>query len=203
MSDATLHGTRDVIPFFESAVSEAARARGYDPDAASARYLSGVLADYVRPEALMAVASPDRPLAVLLGEALDATGAERFQRLRRLGDHVLYVSGFFSDHLARSGVPPRLARSVGTEAYGAASSMLRRGGGTARGPDVFDELATNFDELVVVLGDVADALYATSARDSRGILDLYERWRRRGSNALADALVRSGVLPTRGQGTIH
>jgi len=81
--------------------------------------------------------------------------------------------------------------------------MLRRAGGEARGPDVFDELATNFDELAAVLTDVADALRGSSATDSRSVLELYERWTRRGSSALAEALARAGVVPTRGNGTVH
>ena len=120
---------------------------------------------------------------------------------------MLYVSGFFADHLERRGAS---AESDSFRASGLPPTTPRRrrccgecGGETRRGPDVFDELATNFDELTQVLGDVADALYATSARDPRGVLDLYERWARRGSHTLAEALVRFGVVPTRGRGSVH
>jgi len=195
-------GSVDVDTFFEEAVRDAAKARGYDPDAPSALYVAGVLATYARPE-WIAHGVLQGPLTLALADALQTAGAERFLRLRGLGDHVLYVSGFFADHIERRGVPPTFVRSVGKTAYDAAASMLRRAGGEARGPDVFDELATNFDELAAVLTDVADALRGSSATDSRSVLELYERWTRRGSSALAEALARAGVVPTRGNGTVH
>ncbi len=192
----------DLDAFFQGAVRDAARARGYDPDAPSALYIAGILSGYAKPETVSREVL-ERPLTLLLAEALQTAGAERFLRLRGLGDHVLYVSGFFADHIESRGVAPKFVRSVGRTAYDAAGAMLRRAGGETRGPDVFDELASNFDELVAVLTDVADALQTMSARDPRGVLDLYERWTRRGSHALAEALVRSGVVPMRGSGAVH
>jgi hypothetical protein len=81
--------------------------------------------------------------------------------------------------------------------------MLRRAGGDANGPDVFHELAENFDTLVALLSDVADAIYASSAKDPRDVLELYERWSRRGSRPLGEALARWGVVPTRGNGAVN
>jgi hypothetical protein len=192
----------ELTAFFEAAVRGAAESRGYDPDAPSALYVVGVLSDYARPEALQNERL-DRPLTFLLADALETAGPERFLRLRGLGDHVLYLSGFFADHLESCGAPPTFVRSVGAKAYDAAGAMLRRAGGVKQGPDVFDELASNFDELAHLLADVADTLYATSATNPRGVLDLYERWSKRGSPTLADALARAGIVPTRGKGLLH
>jgi len=192
----------DVESFFQEAVRGAARAHNYDPEAPSTQYLVGLLADYARPETLHRGAL-DRPLALLLSEALETAGPERFRKLQGLGDDALYLSGFFADHLERRGTPRTFAQQVGANAYDAASAMLRRKGQKVHGPDVFDELASNFASLVEVLGDVADSLYAASARDPRGVLELYERWSRRGSQTLAAALVRVGVMPTRGSRAVH
>lgn len=192
----------DVVSFFEGKIRDAAKTRGYDPEAPSTLYVAGLLADYAKPERLSREAL-DRPLSFLLREALDTVGPERFQRLRGLGDHALYVSGFFSESLERRGAPPRFVRDLGATAYDAAGAMLRRAASDMRGPDVFDELATHFDELVALLADVSDALYATSAHDSRSVLEVYERWSRRGSPALADALAQWGIAPTRGNGSVH
>ncbi|HEX4338531.1 MAG TPA: hypothetical protein VH062_21650 [Polyangiaceae bacterium] len=200
--EAVITGNVDVDSFFGEAVRDAAVGRGYDPNAPSALYLSGILTAYARAERISREAL-ERPLTLVLAEALDTSGAQRFLRLRELGDHVLYVSGFFADHIESRGVAPTFVRSVGKTAYDAAGAMLRRGGGEARGPDVFDELAANFDELAAVLTDVADALRAGSAKDPRSVLELYERWVRRGSSALAEALARAGVVPTRGSGAVH
>ena len=67
-----------------------------------------------------------------------------------------------------------------------------------RGPDLFAELATNFDAFVGVLTDVADATVATGLETSRGLLKVYERWLKTGSDRLATALTSHGVVPTRG-----
>lgn len=187
--------------FFREAVHGAAVARGYDPSAPSALYLAGLLSDYARPEAL--TRDPLRkPVTLAYHEALATVGPERFQRLRQIGDDTLYFSGFFQDHLERRGAPVRFVHSLGRAAYDSASAMLRRGG-EAKGPDVFDELSAHFGELVLVLGEVSDALYAAGARDSRGVLDVYERWERRGSRALADVLLSWGLLPVRRSDQIH
>lgn len=205
MVNAFIDSDADVVSFFEGKVRDAAITRGYDPEAPSALYLAGLLADYAKPEALSREAL-NRPLSFLLREALDTAGPDRFKRLRGLGDHVLYVSGFFAESLERRGVEPRFVRDLGATAYDAAGAMLRRAQSELRGPDVFDELATHFDDLVAVLADVSDALYVTSlatAHDPRSILDVYERWSRRGSPALADALAHWGIAPGRGNGTVH
>src|SRR4030095_8974804 len=192
----------DVVAFFDDAVRGAAETRGYDPNAASAVYVARLLADYARPE-IGRDEAHRRPLVLLLREALDASGSERFRKLRGLGDHALYVSGFFADHLERRGVQQPYVSGLGKSAYAALATMLRRAGGGLAGPDVFHELAENFDVLVGLLSDVADAIYASNAKDPRDILDVYERWSRRGSRALGEALVRWGVVPTRGNGTVH
>jgi hypothetical protein len=113
------------------------------------------------------------------------------------------VSGFFAEHLERRGVAQRYVHALGRSAYNSLAAMLRRAGGNANGPDVFHELAENFEELVALLSDVADAIYASSAKDPRDVLDVYERWTRRGSPALGEALARWGVVPTRGKGMLH
>src|SRR5689334_15748480 len=93
----------DVLAFFNDAVREAATTRGYDPEAPSASYVAGLLAEYAPPKSAQDEALP-RPMARLLREALEASGSERFRRLRGLGDHALYVSGFFAEHLESRGV---------------------------------------------------------------------------------------------------
>lgn len=200
--NAFIDSDANVVSFFEGKVREAAITRGYDPKAPSALYVAGLLADYAKPGALSREAL-SRPLSFLLRDALDTMGPERFTRLRGLGDHALYVSGFFAESLERRGVEQRFVQNLGATAYDAAGAMLRRAGGEARGPDVFDELATHFDELVTLLADIADALYATSAHDSRSVLDVYERWSRRRSPALAEALAQWGIAPTRGSRSVH
>ena len=99
--------------------------------------------------------------------------AERFERLRTIGDGVLYGCGFFRDHFEARGVDAKYLHGLGTRAYGAASSMLRHGADGAsvpspgRGPyrrrtssDLFAELADKFDAFVDVLEGVSDTTIA-------------------------------------------
>ena len=112
---------------------------------------------------------------------------------------MLYGCGFFGDHFEARGVDPKYLHGLGTRAYEAAGSMLgapaaRRG----ERPDLFGELADKFDGFVDVLADVADATIAMGTESSRGLLKVYERWLKTGSERLASALTARGVVPTRG-----
>jgi hypothetical protein len=186
-----------VSTFFCEVVKEAMVARRVDATDGATRYLVSLLADYAHP-GIRAGETLERPVTLLLDEALRAPDpAERFERLRTLGDGVLYGCGFFSDHFEARGVDPKYLHGLGTRAYGAAGSMLRRTGDDA-GPDLFAELARNFELFVDVVTEVANATIAMGVENSRGLLKVYERWLRTGSERLASALTSQGVMPTRG-----
>jgi hypothetical protein len=197
----TILAASSVSGFFHDVVEDAIKARRVEATDGATRYLVALLADYAHP-AKDAGDALDRPLTLLLDEALHVPDpAARFQRLRIIGDGILYGCGFFGDHFEARGVDAKYLRGLGTRAYGAAGSMLRPLPGdnpAVRGPDLFAELAENFDAFVGVLADVADATVATSVESSRGLLKVYERWLKTGSDRLATALTSRGVVPTRG-----
>jgi hypothetical protein len=189
---------RSVSHFFHEVVEDALRLQRVDATDGATRYIVGLLADYAHPDGRIEQAL-DRPLTLLFDEAVRVTDrAERFQRLRSLGDGVLYGCGFFADHFEARGVDVKYVRGLGTRAYGAAGSMLRSGAEERSAPDLFAELAGNFDAFVGVLADVADATIAMGIANSRGLLKAYERWLRTGSDRLATALTSHGVMPMRG-----
>jgi hypothetical protein len=186
--------------FFLEVVEDAKRARGVDATDGATRYLVAVLTDFAHPDRLAGEAL-DRPMTLLLDAALKAPDpAERFERLRTLGDGILYGCGFFGDHFEARGVDPKYVRVVGARAYGAAGALLR--GCTAEGhggpPDLFAELVDKFDDFVDVVAEVCDATIAMGTESSRSLLRVYERWLKTGSERLASALTAHGVLPTRG-----
>jgi hypothetical protein len=184
-----------VSEYFVEIVGDAIKARRVEATDGAQSYLVSLLADYAKPDAREQEAL-DRPLAFLLDEALHTVDtAERFDRLRALGDGVLYSSGFFAEHLHARGVDPAYVIGIGTTAYGAASSMLRVPGESL---DVFGELAAKFACFVDVLTDVAEVTIAHGATTSRQMLKLYERWLKTGSDRLAQALTSHGLVPTRG-----
>jgi hypothetical protein len=193
----------DVSPnieaYFEQIVHEAVHARQVDATAAAEHYLAGILSDYargVRPEAAL-----DRPVTFELHEALATEGAERFERLRTIGDAVLYVLGFFGACITRRGADGGYLMSLGASAYGHASSMLRLSG-TAHAVDVLDELSEGFDRFVIVVREVADSVLAVPNDDTR-VLKLYERWERSGSARLAEILGSVGICPVKAPGGVH
>jgi len=189
--------------YFQEVVSEALRSRNLEATDAASSYLVDLLCDYAHPDE-QSGSTLTQPLTFLLRDALEATGAERFQRLRGLGDGVLYVAGFFGGHIDSKGIHRGYIVSVGSTAYREAAAMLRRSPKvTGQGPDVLSELADKFERFAQVLGDVADAALASNARDPRAMLKLYERWLRTGSSRLAEELGARGLIPTRGTGGLN
>jgi len=181
----TIVATGSIASFFDEVVEDALKARGVNASEGATRYLVGVLAEpHIEP----------RPLALSLQEALVISEpAERFERLRLLGDAVLYGSGFFADHFAARGLENRYVCTIGARAYSHAGAMLR---GDQTG--LFDELAQRFEQFAQVLTEVADRTLAHQAPGAKNLLKLYERWLKTGSETVAEALVDQGIFPTRG-----
>jgi hypothetical protein len=196
--------TGDVTGFFRDALDGAMREEGVGATQAAEHYLVELLAGFARPSH-PADTTFARPLTLLLAEALEASGRERFERLQALGDGVLYVSGFFADHLETRGVKIDYVHGVGVRAYDGASAMLRRvaPAGQSSVPDLFSELARNFVTFAQLLKRVAEVALARSARTPQSTLDLYQRWLRTGSPVFADALASRGVVAKRGAGAVH
>lgn len=198
----TIDLASNVTDFFGSAVSDAIRARGYETTDAAEAYMVALLSDYTKPGQL-GEETLSRPLTLLLDEAMQASGPERFERLRVLGDGVLYVSGFFGEHLETRGVERGYMSTLGACAYENASAMLRHRDKDRSAPDLFSELAEKFRMFVSLLADVAESLRARSARTDGAVVKLYERWLRTGSSTLEDALLSRGMVPVRGNGLVH
>ena len=199
----TISLTGSVDGFFHEVVGDAMKARRIEASDVTRSYLVALLADYSRQTPPMRGS-----LTLELDEALHiAVPAERFERLRTLGDAVLYASGFFHDHFEARGIDPRYVHGIGTRAYGTAANMLRSGSSTtsveeqALQIDVFGELAQRFDAFASVIEEIADLTLARSANtsaSSKGVLKVYERWLRTGSSTLAHALGEHGLVPMRG-----
>jgi hypothetical protein len=187
--------------YFEEAITDAMRMRHIEATEAASRYLVGILCDYAHPDE--EAESPfTKPLTFLLRDALEAAGAERFRRLRALGDGILYALGFFGGHIELRGVDRTYVVGVGSAAYSHAAAMLRLSSPPTAGTDVLSEMTAKFDRFVEVLSDVAEGTLASSARDQRTVVKLYERWLRTGSSRLASALGAHGIIPVRSKGAV-
>jgi hypothetical protein len=206
-NDRKLATAVDLSGFFREALAAALVESKVEASPPTEHYLVALLSDFAHPDEL-AQQTFERPLPLLLAEALDMVGHERFERLRTLGDAVLYTSGFFLDHLRTRGVQLSYVSSLGARAYDGAAGMLRqadRGSGEGpRAPELFEELAQNFTPYAGVLATLANSLLARSAQGTdSGALRVYEKWLETGSPELARALMSRGIAPIRGRGGVH
>lgn len=149
-------------------------------------YLANLLCQFVRVDERV-TPDGDAPLALQLAKALDSGGVEQRERLRRLGDFSLFVSGFFSDSLQRRAVDVDYYVSMGEYAYG---SLSRRDADAFA--EVFAELSRKFVGFVDVFADISERTAMSSAAD---ILRLYEKWLRTGSVRAGQKLIDKGILP--------
>lgn len=194
--------TASVADFFEQIVDGAMKSRGVSASDAATTYVVALLADLAKPGSPVG-RTLERPLTLLLDEALHTPEAgQRFDKLRTLGDGVLYSSGFFADHFEARGVDTKYLIGIGRTAYESAGSLLLRKGKADEAPDMFHELAVGFGGFVDVIAEVANATIARGVATSRGLLKLYERWLKTRSDSLAEALSSHGFVAPRGGGTV-
>jgi hypothetical protein len=189
-----------VDEFFCEIVSNAVAEQGYDATFESRAYVTALLADYATPHGAREFLR--QPMGTSLLLAMQSHSADRFNRLRAVGDEALFVSGFFADHLSQRGLELSYASDLGSVAYDAAGQLLRRIH-TGKAPDVFSELASKFGMFVELLQVVSDSLHSQAIRSQTSLLELYERWRRSGSSKLGEALVQRGIMPLGGDKTLH
>jgi hypothetical protein len=197
----TIVASASVSDFFEEVVEGAMKARRVSASEATTSYVIALLADLAKPGSPIE-RTLDRPLTLLLDEALHTPErGDRFEKLRTLGDGVLYSSGFFADHFEARGVDSKYIIGIGRTAYESAGSLLRAGASPEdNGTDIFHELATGFAEFVAVIAEVANTTVAKSVATSRGMVKLYERWLKTRSESLAEALSSHGFVAPRGGG---
>ena len=131
-----------------------------------------------------------KPLAMMLGEALEAPTTEaRFRGLQRLGDVSLFIAGFFSAGFARKLVDIDYHIAMGGQAYGTlAESCPPARARTLR--QVFAELAAKFQPMVDALNEISESSYQHSDQDR---LRLYELWVKTGSERSRQLLRKLGA----------
>ena len=184
----------DLTQFFREAVVSVRQRRSYVTTSTAETYIAGLLADHAHPGDDFR--EFDKPLTMQLSQALSAVGNERFARLRRVGDGVLYTTGFFGEYLENRGIDQSYFEEVGARAYATAGQMLILDRSEQNG--LFAELAEQFHMFVALVHDVAESLRVIAARTERALVQLYERWLDSGSEALAVALATHGLVPVRG-----
>ncbi len=191
MADAPILSSQSLRDFFRDLLSRAIENQRASVQPFIELYLVNLLHEFLASEALYVQAEDgswqQKPLAFLLKDALEEAGPSRVRLLKRLGDTSLFISGFFPDSLARrsSLVDVDYYIAMGGRAYDAvARHALER--------SLWAELSDKFRLLVDILNEVSERTLASS---EAGLLRLYERWLKTGSDRLANALVRQGLVP--------
>jgi hypothetical protein len=194
LADAPILSSPDIRDFFRDLLSRAIENQRARVQPFTELYLVNLLHEFLASEALYVQAEDgtwqQKPLAFLLKEALDEAGPARVRLLRRLGDTSLFISGFFPDSLARrsSLVDVDYYIAMGGRAYDAvARHAMER--------SLWVELADKFRLLVDLLNEVSER---TLASTDAGLVRLYERWLKTGSDRLAAMLLKQGVVPRKG-----
>ena len=88
-------------------------------------YLVNLLEAFVRPSQPDLL---DPPLGVDYLTALHLPASQRYERLKRVADTALFITGVFVDSLERSLVGPDYYTAIGRNAYARLSDLPRRGG---------------------------------------------------------------------------
>jgi hypothetical protein len=119
-------------------------------------------------------------------------GVDRIRRMRGLGDHALFVSGFLADSLLGGAVDASYYQQIGCSAYGDVVSGLRGRGESGVWTRLYRELAECFGDFVEVLAEVGDR---TRPGLPQNLLGIYDRYLCTGSTRDRELLLRAGHLP--------
>jgi hypothetical protein len=183
--------------YFRELVERAIARQGVSSSELSSYYLVQLLDNFVAFDQMYAEMEVDKetPLAELLCQALASPGTRRLRLLKFTGDVALFISGFFSDSIARRLTDIDYYVRLGGYAYGGAARLSPLDASA-----LFEELAHKFVRFVDVLNEVSEESALT---ENAGILRLYERWRQTGSRRSETLLRREGILLGSASRRIH
>jgi len=171
---------------FEALVSEASRHLNQKPLPAVHNYLVQLLEYHVQTVHLFP--KGQITLAELWLEAQNATdGTLQREKLKALGDRALYISGYFSESLQRKVVDVDYYINMGELAFGHLSDLSK----TETQGRVYRTLSKKFPRWVEIINFVALRSFPHS---DTGVLRLYEKYLKTGSELARTQLVERGVV---------
>jgi hypothetical protein len=170
--------------FFHEAVEEGFQKRNIKAGPAVQTYLVGLLEYYLDARNLY-----DQPetLAETYLTAANSNPTEKFELLKKLGDKSLYISGFFGDSLNRKLVDIDYYAGMGGAAYATLADCVREDATAS----VYRIFSQRFLEFVEVLTFISQR---SSVHTDEGLLRLYDRYMRTGSEMAKEKLLELGVL---------
>jgi hypothetical protein len=196
MSETAILSTVSVQEYFKNLLSGAITNQRAPLGELTEFYLVDLLARFIEAEALYA-RRPDgsleeEPLAFLLRRALEGDREQKVSALRKLGDNSLYVAGFFADSLGRRLVDLDYYISMGGAAYGTLASLSRERPAGGAFVTLYDELCQKFNTIVDLFAEISERVEVTT---NKGVVRLYERWVKTGSDRLTRLMAEQGLIP--------
>lgn len=177
--------TDNLTALFHDLVRSAMAAQQVESSETTEHYLVQLLAAFARPDRADLL---DPPLALDYLEALHLPVSQRYDKLKRVADTALFITGIFVDSLERSLVGVEYYSALGQNAYARLSTHPPRAGLAT----LFRELAGRFPEFVRVLTEIS---FQEMFRRDQDTLRLYQRWLATRGQREAGLLVRRGIIP--------
>lgn len=130
---------------------------------------------------------PPQTLAEMMLIAHNSETSAKLELLKKLGDKSLYISGFFGDSLSRKIVDVDYYANMGGTAYAALANATKED----TLAKVYDTFSSRFMDFVDVLTVISQG---SLIKSNEGILKLYDRYMRTGSDLAREKLIEMGVL---------
>ncbi|PIS10584.1 MAG: hypothetical protein COT73_08630 [Bdellovibrio sp. CG10_big_fil_rev_8_21_14_0_10_47_8] len=126
-------------------------------------------------------------LAEMYLTAATAEHAAKIDLLKKMADRSLYISGFFGDSLTRKLVDIDYYAEMGGAAYGNLAECTKED----TVAQIYRTFSSRFIEFVDVLTYISQQ---SSVQTDQGLLRLYDRYMRTGSELAKEKLIELGVL---------
>jgi hypothetical protein len=170
--------------FFAEAVENGLARRNVKAPPGTQTYLVGLLEHYL--DSKNFVEQPST-LAEMFFQAANTPAPGKLELLKRLGDRSLYISGFFGDSLSRKAVDVDYYADMGGAAYASLATFIREDM-TAQ---MYRTFSNRFIDFVDVLTEISQQ---SMVQSDEGLLRLYDRYVKTGSELAREKLIEMGVL---------
>lgn len=185
MSNSSKTLILDLRSFFNEMVDEALLQRKLRTIPMVSTYLVELLEFYTISENL----EIKQTLAEMFLTAIQEESTSiKTEKLKRLGDMSLYISGFFGDSLKRKVVDIDYYADIGGRAYDLLAREVREDIYSM----VYGEISNRFLDFVDVLTVISQKSFVQSNED---LLRLYDRYVTTGSELAREQLLEKGLLP--------
>lgn len=126
-----------------------------------------------------------KPLAISFLEAFNENQNQCIRKLKSVGDHALYIAGYFAESLNKKIIDVDYYNSLGKKAYAEIYNILGDNG------QVYYSLYNDYNKLLELLTAIS---FNTMQTGTKNLIKLYDRWLITGSNILEKKLNEMGII---------